>query len=128
MRRRRRRLRSTRSCHLRCRRRRLRLHLHLCPPPLPPPPPPQSVGLVNLGNTCYISSGVQCVSHTPLLTDYFLSGAYTGDINPQNKMGAGGELARVYAVLVRAGAPAKPVDACWSTLCAVAYCLATLCV
>ena len=31
-------------------------------------------GLRNLGNTCYINSGLQCLSNIPELTKYFLSG------------------------------------------------------
>ena len=45
------------------------------------------VGLGNLGNTCYINSSVQCLSHTPLLTEYFLSSAYVNDVNVDNKLG-----------------------------------------
>lgn len=45
------------------------------------------VGLGNLGNTCYINSSVQCLSHTPLLTEYFLSSAYVNDVNVENKLG-----------------------------------------
>jgi ubiquitin C-terminal hydrolase len=74
----------------------------------------QLVGLVNLGNTCYINSGVQCISHTPLLTDYFLSDTYLRDINPDNKLGMGGELARVYAQLV-IGIRRCPYDCLYST-------------
>eukprot|EP00752_Nemacystus_decipiens_P010349 g9219.t1 len=58
------------------------------------------VGLGNLGNTCYINSSVQCLSHTPLLTEYFLSSAYVNDVNVENKLGLQGRLAHVYADLV----------------------------
>ena len=34
------------------------------------------VGLKNLGNTCYINSASQCLSHTIELRDYFLKGEY----------------------------------------------------
>jgi ubiquitin C-terminal hydrolase len=33
-------------------------------------------GLVNLGNTCYINSASQCLSHTRELRDFFLKGEY----------------------------------------------------
>lgn len=31
------------------------------------------VGIKNMGNTCYINSASQCLSHTPLLRDFFLT-------------------------------------------------------
>lgn len=58
------------------------------------------VGLHNLGNTCFINTPLQCLSHTPLLKDYFLSKAYLRDVNTTNKMGSQGRVAHLYAQLL----------------------------
>ena len=58
------------------------------------------VGLYNMGNTCYLNSSIQCLSHTPIFRDYFTSKSYLNDINTANPLGHQGRLAQVSAVLI----------------------------
>ena len=50
------------------------------------------VGLHNLGNSCYMSSSLQCLSHVFPLTAYFLSNKYLEDINRVSVDSTGGDL------------------------------------
>ena len=89
----------------------------LLPPPPSPPPPSSSAeatatkrkkrrrtrptGLGNLGNTCFMNSTLQCLAHTPPLRDYFLTGRYARDLNADNRLGTGGEMANEFANLLK---------------------------
>ena len=64
------------------------------------PPAPGSVGLQNLGNSCFLNSILQCLNHVMSLTQYFLNGGYKLDLNTNNPLGSGGRVAHAYAALL----------------------------
>ena len=58
------------------------------------------IGLINLGNTCYMNCSLQCLSHTKVLRNYFLNKNFQNEINFLSKFGSNGVLLKSYSDLL----------------------------
>lgn len=59
-----------------------------------------TVGLTNLGNTCYMNSALQCIRSVEELVYYFMAQKYKEDLNLDNPLGHKGTIAKSYAGLL----------------------------
>lgn len=60
-----------------------------------------TVGLSNLGNTCYMNSALQCIRSVEELAVFFLADKYKTEINTDNPLGHNGIMAKKYAEVLQ---------------------------
>lgn len=70
------------------------------PRPLTSLTPSSLLGMTNMGNSCFLSSALQCLLSLPFFPHYFLSGMWECDLNTQARLGSGGTLAAAFALTV----------------------------
>lgn len=54
------------------------------------------MGLVNLGNTCYMNASLQCLLRLPELMQHFLSREYAEEIKVENAQGTKGAIVNAF--------------------------------
>lgn len=57
-------------------------------------------GFVNLGNTCFFNSSLQCILHTMPFVSHFLDERWRNELSLTNKLGTKGAMANAFAQIV----------------------------
>ncbi|KAB5591530.1 hypothetical protein CTheo_5037 [Ceratobasidium theobromae] len=70
------------------------------------PVPRGTMGLKNLGHTCFMNAGLQCLLHIPELEQYFLQNLHRRELNPKNLLSKQGQFAIAFGILVQQVYPA----------------------